>query len=115
MGWQHQNGSHAGPSLFRSRCNWVTFLVQLAFNPVKPHLLYASFRRRDKICGWDLRGNTVAPLQTFRCGDGTRPDTNQKMHFDIDLGGKLMGVGDQVSVRDSLGHLIIGDSCGIER
>ncbi|KAH9975579.1 WD40-repeat-containing domain protein [Lactifluus volemus] len=70
-------------------------VTQLAFNPAKPHLLYASFRRRDGICSWDLRGNTVTPLQTFRCGDGSRPDTNQKMHFDIDLGGKLMSVGDQ--------------------
>jgi len=56
--------------------------------------LYASFRRRDEICSWDLRGNTVNPLQTFRCDDGSRLETNQKMKFDIDLGGNLMGVGD---------------------
>lgn len=73
---------------------------------MKPHLLYASFRRRDEIYSWDLRGNTVTPLQTFRCDDGSRLETNQKMYFDIDLGGKLMGVGDQVGVSESLGPSI---------
>ncbi len=65
---------------------------------MKSHILYASFRRRDEIYSWDLRGNTANPLQTFRCDDGSRLETNQKMKFDIDLGGNLMGVGDQVSV-----------------
>lgn len=72
--------------------------MKLAFNPVKPHILYASFRRRDEIYAWDLRGDTVTPLQTFSQGDGQVFDTNQKMKFDIDLGGNLLGVGGQVSV-----------------
>jgi telomerase Cajal body protein 1 len=80
--------------------------LQLAFNPVKSHILYASFRRRDEIYSWDLRGNTVTPLQTFRRDNGSRLETNQKMKFDIDLGGNLMGAGDQVSVSESPGtHL----------
>jgi len=70
-------------------------VTQLAFNPVKSHILYASFRRRDEICSWDLRGSTVTPLQTFRCDNGSRLETNQKMKFDIDLGGSSMGIGDQ--------------------
>ncbi|KAN0125744.1 WD40 repeat-like protein [Russula decolorans] len=70
-------------------------VMQLAFNPVKSHILYASFRRRDEIYSWDLRGNTVTPLQTFRRDNGSRLETNQKMKFDIDLGGNLMGAGDQ--------------------
>jgi hypothetical protein len=41
----------------------------------------------------------VTPLQTFRKGDGQGQifETNQKMKFDIDLGGNLLGVGGQVS------------------
>jgi len=63
-------------------------------------MLYASFRRRDEIYGWDLRGSTVTPLQIFRCGDGPRLETNQKMKFDIDFSGDLMGVGDRVSAHE---------------
>jgi len=70
-------------------------VMQLAFNPLNSHILYASFRRRDEIHSWDLRGSTVTPLETFRYGNGSRLETNQRMRFDIDLGGKLMGVGDQ--------------------
>jgi len=70
-------------------------VMQLAFDPLKSHILYGSFRRHDEIYSWDLRGSTVTPLQTFRCSNGSRLDTNQKTKFDIDLGGNLMGVGDQ--------------------
>jgi len=89
--------------------------VQLAFNPLKSHILYASFRRRDEIHSWDLRGSTVTPLETFRCGDGSRLKTNQKMKFDIDLGGNLMGMGDQVSASKSPGTSLTGIPFGIER
>jgi len=86
-------------------------VMQLAFNPVKPHILYASFRRRDEICAWDLRGDTVTPLQTFSRGDGRGQivETNQKMKFDIDLGGNLLGVGGQngkIDVFEHVGDLI---------
>jgi len=70
-------------------------VMQLAFNPLQSHILYASFRRRDEIHSWDLRGSTMTPLETFRYGNGSRLETNQRMRFDIDLSGKLMGVGDQ--------------------
>ena len=70
---------------------------------MKSHILYASFRRRDEVYSWDLRGNTATPLQTFRSDNGSRLETNQKMKFDIDLSGDLMGVGDQVSVSESPG------------
>lgn len=86
-------------------------VMQLAFNPMRPHILYASFRRRDEICAWDLRGDMVTPLQTFRRGDGRGQilKTNQKMKFDIDLGGNLLGVGDQngkINVFKLVGDLI---------
>ncbi|KAI0250071.1 WD40-repeat-containing domain protein [Lactifluus subvellereus] len=100
----HSSGNSANIALFdedtgEKPVGWVgdikASVTQLAFNPGKPHLLYASFRRRNEMCSWDLRGNTVTPLQTFRCDDGSRLETNQRRYFDIDLGGKLMGVGDQ--------------------
>ncbi|KAF8271027.1 WD40 repeat-like protein [Lactarius quietus] len=85
-------------------------VTQLAFNPVKPHILYASFRRRDEIYAWDLRGDTVTPLQTFRSGgdQGEIFETNQKMKFDIDLGGMLLSVGGQngkINVFELVGDL----------
>lgn len=71
-------------------------VTQLAFNPMKPHVLYASFRRHGAIYGWDLRGDTSIPVQIFRPnGVGARPSTNQRIKFDIDLSGKWMSVGDQ--------------------
>ena len=90
---------------------------QLHFNPTKPHIMYASFRRQDAIYSWDLRGEVSTPLQVFRrkglesvarereTGDGeqcgsteaVREMTNQKMRFDVDFGGKWLSAGNQVS------------------
>ncbi|KAI0048834.1 hypothetical protein FA95DRAFT_1678043 [Auriscalpium vulgare] len=69
-------------------------VTQLAFNPMKPHILYASFRRRDAICSYDLRGDTGAPLQTFLRPAGSAV-TNQRLRFDVDLSGRWLSVGDQ--------------------
>lgn len=70
------------------------------FNPSRPYLLYASFRRHDIIYCWDLRGDVSTAVQTFdRNTRACRPDlteTNQKIRFDIDLGGRYLAVGDQV-------------------
>jgi telomerase Cajal body protein 1 len=74
---------------------------------MKPHILYASFRREKGIYSWDLRGDPGTPLRVFNralspigaAADGKtrkREPTNQRMRFDIDLGGKFLGVGDQV-------------------
>ncbi|THH08940.1 hypothetical protein EW146_g8830 [Bondarzewia mesenterica] len=72
-------------------------VMQLAFNPMKPHILYASFRRHDALYSWDLRGDTTVPLQIFnRNASETRAMTNQRLRFDIDLGGNWLSVGDQI-------------------
>ncbi|TFY71608.1 hypothetical protein EVG20_g1403 [Dentipellis fragilis] len=71
-------------------------VMQLAFNPMKPHILYGSFRRRDEIYSWDIRGNTMIPVQIFRRNNGSkRLESNQKLRFDIDICGNWMAVGDQ--------------------
>lgn len=76
--------------------------TKVMFNPVWPHLLYASFRRHNKIYCWDLRGDTSKALfvlnRNARSYKPTSEETNQKTRFDIDLSGCYLAVGDQVSV-----------------
>ena len=82
------------------------------FNPVQPHLLYASFRRQSAIYCWDVRGDGSHPVQIYdpsasSTGPGatvteaqaitTHSPTNQRLKFDIDISGSRLGVGDHVS------------------
>ena len=60
---------------------------------MKPHVLYTSFRRHDGIYAWDLRGDTSTPVLVLQHG---KSESNQKIKFDVDIGGKWMGVGDEV-------------------
>jgi telomerase Cajal body protein 1 len=66
---------------------------QLAFNPSKPYHLYASYRRSNKILEWDLRGDINAPTRTFQRQSA---GTNQRMRFDINIGGQYLATGDEV-------------------
>ncbi|KAG2052507.1 WD40 repeat-like protein [Suillus hirtellus] len=71
-------------------------VTQLKFNPTKPHLLYAAFRRHDAIYAWDLRSDTSVPVKVFKTALGPRKTrTNQKIEFDIDYAGRWLSVGDQ--------------------
>ncbi|VDC05093.1 unnamed protein product [Peniophora sp. CBMAI 1063] len=79
-------------------------VMQLKFNPMKPHILYSSYRRQRGIYSWDLRGDTSVPVQVFDRDDRPMPDTNQKMLFDVDLGGRWLAVGDQT------GHISVFDT-----
>lgn len=69
------------------------------FSPARPFLLFASFRRLDEIYCWDLRGDVSRPVEVF----STHPTlpirtlTNQRLRFDLDLGGNWLAVGDGVS------------------
>lgn len=52
---------------------------------------------------WDIRGDVTKPLQKFSPeADGVqrmkRGKTNQRLRFDIDIGGNWLGVGDHVSL-----------------
>ncbi|KAH7882011.1 hypothetical protein F5I97DRAFT_1988288 [Phlebopus sp. FC_14] len=93
-------------------------VTQLIFSPAQPHMLYASFRRSERLWGWDLRGNASAPISCLSPvptgsttvtegsegrhhsnGDIERRErnlTNQKTKFDIDAGGRWLAVGDQL-------------------
>ncbi|KAI0799743.1 WD40-repeat-containing domain protein [Irpex lacteus] len=75
---------------------------QVMFNPARPYLLYASFRRHDYIYTWDLRGDVSSPIQRFQ--RAARDDllkrkevveTNQRLRFDVDIGGNWLSVGNQ--------------------
>ncbi|KAI9058651.1 hypothetical protein FKP32DRAFT_1581045 [Trametes sanguinea] len=88
---------------------------QLMFNPARPYLLYASFRRRDSVLCWDLRADVSQPIEIFQRQPppitaslrARRPATNQRLRFDIDYGGRWLSVGDQdggISVFDLAAH-----------
>ncbi|KAG2143580.1 WD40-repeat-containing domain protein [Suillus clintonianus] len=71
-------------------------VTQLKFNPMKPHILYAAFRRHNAIYAWDLRSDTSVPVKVFRSSfDSHKTLTNQKIEFDVDYAGRWLSVGDQ--------------------
>ena len=74
------------------------------FNPTRPYLLYASFRRLEPIYCWDLRGDVTRPVEVLTTlspmgpisGKVRKTSTNQRLRFDIDYSGKWLAVGDEV-------------------
>ncbi|KAI0698794.1 WD40-repeat-containing domain protein [Earliella scabrosa] len=76
---------------------------QLMFNPARPFLLYASFRRTEPIYCWDLRGDVSRPVEIYTThahtppisGKARKTSTNQRLRFDIDYSGKWLAVGDE--------------------
>ena len=75
---------------------------QLQFNPMKPHLLYAAYRGcgTGLVYNWDIRSDVDTPLEIFQVSSVAKAEsdvrTNQKMRFDIDIGGRFLSIGDQV-------------------
>jgi hypothetical protein len=61
---------------------------------MNPHILYASYRKRDEILGWDLRSDVNVPFVKYVLPH--KPTTNQKMFFDVDYSGRRLVAGDQV-------------------
>ncbi|KAJ7266406.1 WD40-repeat-containing domain protein [Mycena haematopus] len=77
-------------------------VTQLHFNPTRPYILYAAFRRRREIYSWDLRADVSAPVAIYSPSppaeereEGLQTNTNQKRRFDVDVAGRWLGVGDQ--------------------
>lgn len=66
--------------------------LQVKFNPLQPHLLYASQRRSDDILCWDVR----EPFEVLRRFKRSASSTNQKLMFDIDPTGRWLASGDDV-------------------
>ncbi|KAL0068982.1 hypothetical protein AAF712_003975 [Marasmius tenuissimus] len=64
---------------------------------MRPHLLYASFRRRTEVACWDLRSNANIPWKLYSLAASATPEelTNQKRRFDVDIGGRWLSVGSQ--------------------
>lgn len=76
----------------------VLKFVQLKFNPMKPHILYAGYRGHASglVYSWDTRSNVDQPLEIFQTLNQQQPRTNQKMRFDLDVAGRLLSIGDKV-------------------
>jgi telomerase Cajal body protein 1 len=72
-------------------------------------MFYASFRRHSSIYSWDLRGSIESPAVEYHYEPGfvgrsssegvdfEVETTNQRRRFDLDVGGRYLSVGDQVS------------------
>ncbi|KAG7092123.1 hypothetical protein E1B28_008497 [Marasmius oreades] len=75
-------------------------ITQLMFNPMRPHLLYASFRRRTEILCWDLRTRVDIPWKIYSSShrETTEDLTNQKRRFDVDISGRWLTIGGQNGV-----------------
>ncbi|KAI6042310.1 hypothetical protein EDC04DRAFT_2878535 [Pisolithus marmoratus] len=86
-------------------------VVQLMFSPTDEHSLYAAFRRSPCVWTWDLRNASTPVCRFGPVPIGGTPEsndwnydtdvlrydqTNQKIHFDIECGGRWMGRGNQV-------------------
>ncbi|KAG6881296.1 hypothetical protein C0993_002053, partial [Termitomyces sp. T159_Od127] len=61
-------------------------VTQIQFNPAAPHLMYTAHRRHATIYAWDLRTHLDAPLAAYTLTHAAL--TNQKIKFDVDLGGR---------------------------
>jgi len=52
------------------------------------------------VYSWDIRSDVDMPLEIFQVSSVTKAKsdvrTNQKMRFDIDIGGRFLSIGDQV-------------------
>ncbi|KAF8895823.1 WD40-repeat-containing domain protein, partial [Mucidula mucida] len=71
-------------------------VTQLKFNPTSPHLLYASFRRKDGVYAWDLRFLGDGPFMHYKTGNTpTTPMTSQRIYFSLDVTGRWMSIRDQ--------------------
>jgi hypothetical protein len=69
---------------------------QLLFHPTHPHVLFAASRRNGYIQRWDLRNPSAPPDGTMFRGACRTGGTNQRMWFDIDLGGQWLASGNEV-------------------
>lgn len=80
---------------FRARA-CAAELLQVAFHPLAPNVLFVASRRSEKLLAFDTR-NPSAPIMEYE-----RPaSTNQRLAFDVDPWGRWLAAGDEVSGRQS--------------
>ncbi|CAA7262305.1 unnamed protein product [Cyclocybe aegerita] len=78
-----------------------TGITQPQFDPTEPHLLYAAYRGSGtgSIYSWDVCSNIDAPLEILWTPAATanvNATMNQELRFDLDIAGRMLGVGDQL-------------------
>lgn len=84
--------------------------AQISLDPWRAHILYASFRQDSRVYAWDLRAGLGSDVPYCVYGDSPhRSDqrTNQRLRFDIDASGKLLGTGARVRRDDDQGDLLL--------
>jgi telomerase Cajal body protein 1 len=75
-------------------------VTQIMFHPTRQYIIYAASRRSSYIQIWDLRNPHELTGEFLR---GTESSgTNQRLRFDIDLGGKWLATGEEVHARCNL-------------
>lgn len=72
-------------------------VTQLHFHPGQPHIIFAASRRSGYIQKWDLRNPSVPLEHAMFRGAHKTSGTNQRMNFDVDLGGQFLAAGNEVS------------------
>lgn len=86
-------------------------VTQLQFNHYRPHLLYAAYRgsANGTLYSWDIRSRVDVPLAVYdaRPLSGEDGPRNQKLRFDLDIGGRYLGIGNWVGILAS--HLDAAD------
>ncbi|KAF6762429.1 hypothetical protein DFP72DRAFT_558231 [Ephemerocybe angulata] len=76
-------------------------VTQLQFNLYRPHMLYAGYRGNANglIYSWDIRSRIDTPVAIYdgrpsgQSLDEPSPAPNQKLRFDMDIGGRYIGAG----------------------
>ncbi|TEB27851.1 WD40 repeat-like protein [Coprinellus micaceus] len=72
-------------------------VTQLQFNHYRPHVLYAAYRgvANGTLYSWDIRSRVDVPLAVYdaRPEGGEEATRNQRLRFDLDIGGRYLGTG----------------------
>ncbi|KAG6918477.1 hypothetical protein DXG01_014104 [Tephrocybe rancida] len=83
---------YAAGSLSPTSSNIAMFSETQGAEPVMPHIMYAAYRRHGPIYSWDIRTNVDVPLNVFKPNTDSER-TNQKLRFDVDIGGSWLASG----------------------
>ncbi|KAF8321251.1 hypothetical protein DL93DRAFT_2163535 [Clavulina sp. PMI_390] len=69
-------------------------VTQLQFNPTQPQVLFAASRRSAIIQSWDIRYPST-PIEPVIIRSSDVQGTNQRLRFDVDLGGHTLMAGNE--------------------